>query len=91
MAIALAGLPVTTTARTPATSCAAALQALGTTMGAELPKIPGGNNTVLYPASVKASTDLQSSLAASGFTVERINTYNTVCGRYMGRGRRQQQ
>ncbi len=34
-------------------------QALGKVMGAELPKIPGGTNTVLYPASAKASTDLQ--------------------------------
>eukprot|EP00878_Enallax_costatus_P020777 GHUV01021971.1.p1 GENE.GHUV01021971.1~~GHUV01021971.1.p1 ORF type:complete len:141 (+),score=37.16 GHUV01021971.1:609-1031(+) len=47
-------------------------------MGSELPHIPGGSDTVLYPASVKASTDLQDSLAAAGFNVQRINTYNTV-------------
>jgi hypothetical protein len=34
-------------------------QALGKVMGAELPKVPGGSRRVLYPASVKASTDLQ--------------------------------
>lgn len=54
------------------------LQALGKVMGSELPHIPGGSDTVLYPASVKASTDLQDSLAAAGFQVQRINTYNTV-------------
>jgi uroporphyrinogen-III synthase len=53
-------------------------QALGKVMGAELPHVPGGSDIVLYPASVKASTDLQDSLAAAGFTVQRINTYNTV-------------
>lgn len=49
-------------------------------MGSELPHIPGGSDVVLYPASVKASTDLQDSLAAAGFKVSRINTYNTVSG-----------
>ncbi|KAG2488513.1 hypothetical protein HYH03_013016 [Edaphochlamys debaryana] len=53
-------------------------KALGKVMGAELPKPPGGTSRVLYPASVKASTDLQDSLAAAGFTVDRINTYNTT-------------
>ena len=38
-------------------------------LGAELPKVPGGNNTVLYPSSAKASSDLQEALGASGFTV----------------------
>eukprot|EP00878_Enallax_costatus_P004246 GHUV01004476.1.p1 GENE.GHUV01004476.1~~GHUV01004476.1.p1 ORF type:complete len:287 (+),score=66.67 GHUV01004476.1:206-1066(+) len=55
-----------------------ATKALGKVMGSELPHIPGGSDTVLYPASVKASTDLQDSLAAAGFNVQRINTYNTV-------------
>jgi uroporphyrinogen-III synthase len=54
------------------------IQALGKVMGSELPHVPGGSDVVLYPASVKASTDLQDSLAAAGFTVQRINTYNTV-------------
>jgi uroporphyrinogen-III synthase len=53
-------------------------QALGKVMGSELPHIPGGSDVVLYPASVKASTDLQDSLGAAGFKVNRINTYNTV-------------
>lgn len=53
-------------------------QALGKVMGSELPHIPGGSDQVLYPASVKASTDLQDSLTAAGFKVQRINTYNTV-------------
>lgn len=53
-------------------------QALGKVMGAELPHVPGGSDVVLYPASVKASTDLQDSLAAAGYKVNRINTYNTV-------------
>lgn len=47
-------------------------------MGAELPHVAGGSDVVLYPASVKASTDLQDSLAAAGYKVTRINTYNTV-------------
>lgn len=55
-----------------------ATKALGKVMGSELPHLPGGADTVLYPASVKASTDLQDSLAAAGFKVTRINTYNTV-------------
>ena len=45
------------------------LQATGKVLGAELPKVPGGNNTVLYPSSAKASSDLQEALGASGFTV----------------------
>lgn len=52
-------------------------KATGKVMGAELPKIPGGTNSVLFPASVKASTDLQDALAANGFTVTRMSTYNT--------------
>jgi uroporphyrinogen-III synthase len=47
-------------------------------MGAELPHVAGGSDVVLYPASVKASTDLQDSLASAGYKVTRINTYNTV-------------
>ncbi|GLC37636.1 hypothetical protein PLESTF_001639600 [Pleodorina starrii] len=52
-------------------------KALGKVMGSELPRVPGGSGLVLYPASAKASTDLQDSLAAAGFEVHRINTYNT--------------
>lgn len=63
----------------PATRCLPpCLQALGKVMGSELPHISGGSGRVLYPASAKASTDLQDSLTAAGFEVHRINTYNTV-------------
>lgn len=41
----------------------------------------GGSDKVLYPASTRASTNLQDSLASSGFQVTRIHTYNTVSGR----------
>lgn len=40
----------------------------------------GGTGRVLYPASCKASTELQDGLAASGFTVTRLDTYDTVRG-----------
>lgn len=53
-------------------------KAIGKTLGAEVPKIEGGNRRVLYPASLHASSDLQDSLSASGFTVVRLNTYDTV-------------
>lgn len=33
---------------------------------------------MLYPASCKASTDLQDSLVAGGFQVQRMDTYDTV-------------
>lgn len=46
--------------------------------GPELPKIPGGNNRVLYPSSAKASTLLQEGLEQRDFRVLRLNTYNTV-------------
>ncbi|PNH03285.1 Uroporphyrinogen-III synthase, chloroplastic, partial [Tetrabaena socialis] len=52
-------------------------KALGKVMGSELPRVEGGSGRVLYPASTKASTDLQDSLVAAGFEVHRINTYNT--------------
>ena len=44
----------------------------------ECPLFAGGTDRVLYPASCKASTDLQDSLAASGFQVHRMDTYDTV-------------
>lgn len=52
-------------------------KANGKTLGSELPKVPGGSNVVLFPASAKAGTDLQEGLSASGFTVNRLSTYNT--------------
>jgi uroporphyrinogen-III synthase len=53
-------------------------QAYGKIMGAELPHLPGGTDVVLYPASARASGDLQQSLEASGFSVNCIRTYDTV-------------
>jgi uroporphyrinogen-III synthase len=53
-------------------------QAYGKIMGAELPHVPGGTDVVLYPASARASGDLQQSLEASGFKVNCIRTYDTV-------------
>lgn len=54
-----------------------ATKSTGATLGGELPKVPGGHDTVLYPASCRASQELQGSLAASGFAVTRLNTYDT--------------
>lgn len=45
---------------------------------AELPHIPGGSDRILYPASVKAATTLQTGFEARGFHVKRLNTYNTL-------------
>lgn len=84
-------------------------QANAVHLAAQLPDVQGGCRRVLYPASVKAGTDLQASslyyptyrisvcvytgrsrmridhptavqdgLAARGFDVMRLNTYNTV-------------
>jgi len=47
-------------------------------MGAELPHVPGGTDVVLYPASARASGDLQQSLERSGFAVKCVRTYDTV-------------
>jgi uroporphyrinogen-III synthase len=44
----------------------------------ELPLLAGGSNRVLYPASNKASSQLQEGLAARGFAVRRLNTYDTL-------------
>jgi uroporphyrinogen-III synthase len=57
------------------------------TLAAELPLPPGAGGdgspsssppTVLYPASAKAGTDLQTGLAARGFAVTRLATYDTL-------------
>ena len=39
---------------------------------------PAAATTVLYPASARAPTTLQDGLAARGFAVTRLNTYDTV-------------
>ncbi|KAK9902026.1 hypothetical protein WJX75_001619 [Coccomyxa subellipsoidea] len=45
-------------------------------LSAELPM--EGEGRVLYPASAKAGAGLQDGLEARGFSVRRLNTYNTV-------------
>lgn len=44
----------------------------------ELPMIKGGNNHILYPASCKAGSWLQKGLEKRGFSVKRLNTYDTL-------------
>ena len=49
------------------------------TLAAELPRdASGAQQSVLYPASALASRDLQRGLAARGFSVTRLDTYDTV-------------
>ncbi|MCO5586641.1 hypothetical protein L7F22_040582 [Adiantum nelumboides] len=43
----------------------------------ELPKLSSGGGKVLYPASAKASHELEMGLSARGFDVVRLNTYST--------------
>ncbi|XP_060199504.1 uroporphyrinogen-III synthase, chloroplastic isoform X4 [Lycium barbarum] len=54
---------------------------LGTTgkvLALELPKNGNDKCTVLYPASAKASTDIEEGLSERGFEVTRLNTYTTA-------------
>ncbi|ONK64474.1 uncharacterized protein A4U43_C07F26450 [Asparagus officinalis] len=53
-------------------------KATGKVLAAELPKDGHSSCRVLYPASVKASNDLEEGLSNRGFEVTRLNTYNTV-------------
>ncbi|KAG5033931.1 hypothetical protein JHK87_008841 [Glycine soja] len=46
-------------------------------LATELPKI-GNKCTVLYPASAKASNEIEEGLSNRGFEVTRMNTYTTV-------------
>ncbi|CAL0319025.1 unnamed protein product [Lupinus luteus] len=52
-------------------------KATGVTLAAELPKI-GIKPAVLYPASAKASHEIEEGLSSRGFEVTRMNTYTTV-------------
>ena len=52
-------------------------KATGKTLAAELPG-PGGDGSVLYPASRKAKREVQDGLAARGFVCTRLDTYDTV-------------
>ncbi|KAK9806404.1 hypothetical protein WJX73_002560 [Symbiochloris irregularis] len=51
-------------------------KANGKTLAAELPE--RGANTVLYPSSAKAGSDVQDGLSKRGFKVTRLNTYDTL-------------
>ncbi|CAI0465252.1 unnamed protein product [Linum tenue] len=54
------------------------LLATGKVLAAELPDCGNGRCTVLYPASAKASTEIQEGLSNRGFEVVRLNTYTTI-------------
>lgn len=53
-------------------------KAIGKVLALELPKCRDSKCTVLYPASVKASNDIEECLSGRGFQVTRLNTYTTV-------------
>ncbi|KAH8974761.1 hypothetical protein BDL97_01G118300 [Sphagnum fallax] len=46
-------------------------------LAAELPKQDERDSRVLYPASLKASNDLETGLTERGFSVMRLNSYST--------------
>ncbi|KAH6764352.1 uroporphyrinogen-III synthase family protein [Perilla frutescens var. frutescens] len=52
-------------------------KAIGKALAAELPNLGNARCTVLYPASAKASTEIEEGLANRGFEVMRLNTYTT--------------
>uniref|UniRef100_A0A2P2KKX1 Uroporphyrinogen-III synthase n=1 Tax=Rhizophora mucronata TaxID=61149 RepID=A0A2P2KKX1_RHIMU len=53
-------------------------KATGKVLALELPKDSNKHCTVLYPASAKASNDIEEGLSNRGFEVLRLNTYTTV-------------
>uniref|UniRef100_A0A3Q7GAE5 Uroporphyrinogen-III synthase n=1 Tax=Solanum lycopersicum TaxID=4081 RepID=A0A3Q7GAE5_SOLLC len=53
-------------------------KATGKVLALELPKNGNDKCTVLYPASAKASTDIEEGLSGRGFEVTRLNTYTTA-------------
>ncbi|XP_068642207.1 uroporphyrinogen-III synthase, chloroplastic-like isoform X1 [Aristolochia californica] len=53
-------------------------KATGKVLASELPKHEDRIYTVLYPASVKASNEIEEGLSVRGFEVTRLNTYSTV-------------
>ncbi|CAA2966957.1 uroporphyrinogen-III synthase, chloroplastic isoform X1, partial [Olea europaea subsp. europaea] len=55
-------------------------KATGKVLVSELPKHVNRSCTVLYPASSKASGEIEGGLAKRGFQVTRLNTYTTSCG-----------
>ncbi|KAL8029964.1 hypothetical protein ABFX02_14G256700 [Erythranthe guttata] len=50
-------------------------KATGTVLAAELPNQGNARSSVLYPASAKASNEIDEGLAKRGFEVTRLNTY----------------
>ncbi|KAK9073342.1 hypothetical protein SSX86_007666 [Deinandra increscens subsp. villosa] len=52
-------------------------KATGKVLASELPKDANASSTVLYPASAKASHDIEDGLSKRGFEVIRLNTYTT--------------
>lgn len=52
-------------------------KATAATLAEELPLPDTGSVRVLYPASVKAADTLEKALTRRGFTVVRLNTYDT--------------
>ncbi|KAJ6872258.1 hypothetical protein NC651_031381 [Populus alba x Populus x berolinensis] len=53
-------------------------KATGKVLASELPKNGSKRCTVLYPASAKASNEIEQGLYNRGFEVVRLNTYTTV-------------
>ncbi|XP_021658897.2 uroporphyrinogen-III synthase, chloroplastic isoform X2 [Hevea brasiliensis] len=53
-------------------------KATGKVLASELPKSENGRCTVLYPASAKASNEIEEGLSNRGFEVVRLNAYSTV-------------
>lgn len=53
-------------------------KATGKVLASELPKVRNSGCTVLYPASAKASSEIEKGLSERGFEVIRLNTYTTV-------------
>lgn len=54
-------------------------KATGKTLVKEFPEPVKEQESVLYPASAKASGDVVSGLVAKGYSVLRLNTYSTEC------------
>ncbi|PWA44486.1 tetrapyrrole biosynthesis, uroporphyrinogen III synthase [Artemisia annua] len=52
-------------------------KATGKVLASELPKHGSERSTVLYPASAKASHDIEEGLSKRGFYITRLNTYTT--------------
>ncbi|KAL4559520.1 hypothetical protein LXL04_031660 [Taraxacum kok-saghyz] len=58
-------------------------KATGKVLASELPKHGNENCNVLYPASEKASHDIENGLSNRGFHVTRLNTYTTESVEYV--------